>query len=361
MKVVFTQLQQQLGGALLPIFERFTSFLVNSVFPALQRLGDKVIPPIARALAVVGDFIVMKLVPIFRDRLIPFIQRLADLISTHVVPIVRDLFVKSFERLAQIFDIVATKIRENRDNIAIYFGAVRDLGRFILTTIGPILVKTLGFAFSVVAKAIGPALDAVFGFMGVLGKLGSFVVGIAESVVKTIVGMVNGVIDLINKAINLANKVPGVNIDPLGKVTLTMPSFGGAPTVPGRGSGDLQDGAAAGISSGAPSFSLPDMGIPALGGGSGGGGGSSGSSRGSGGGGGAPAIALPSLVGIGHTSIGPDNIAESLFDADGNLAASVVNITVNTVTADANLPTLIVESLQQYNLVNGPADFQIAI
>ena len=37
-----------------------------------------------------------------------------------------------------------------------------------------------------------------------------------------------------------------------------------------------------------------------------------------------------------------------------------VNITVNTVSADANLPNLIVEALQQYNLVSGPLDVQIA-
>jgi hypothetical protein len=37
-----------------------------------------------------------------------------------------------------------------------------------------------------------------------------------------------------------------------------------------------------------------------------------------------------------------------------------VNITVNTVTADANLPNLIVESLQRYNLISGPVDVQIA-
>lgn len=40
--------------------------------------------------------------------------------------------------------------------------------------------------------------------------------------------------------------------------------------------------------------------------------------------------------------------------------ASVVNITVNTVSADANLPNLIVDALQQYNLVSGPIDVAIA-
>ena len=40
--------------------------------------------------------------------------------------------------------------------------------------------------------------------------------------------------------------------------------------------------------------------------------------------------------------------------------ATPINITVNTVTADANLPNLIVESLQRYNLISGPLDVQIA-
>jgi hypothetical protein len=63
MKVVFSQLQEQLGGALLPIFERFTSFLVDSVFPTLRTLGDRFIPPIAAALGKVGDYISNVLVP----------------------------------------------------------------------------------------------------------------------------------------------------------------------------------------------------------------------------------------------------------------------------------------------------------
>jgi hypothetical protein len=93
---------------------------------------------------------------------------------------VRDLFMKSFEGLSRIFDIVLTKIRENADNIQQYGNYLRDLGRFIVNYVAPVLVKTLGFAFSVIAKAIGPALDAVFGFMGVLGRLGQFAVKIAE-------------------------------------------------------------------------------------------------------------------------------------------------------------------------------------
>ena len=364
MKVVFSQLQEQLGGALLPIFERFTSFLVDSVFPTLRTLGDRFIPPIAAALGKVGDYISNVLVPVFRDRLIPFIQRLGEIISTYVVPIVRDLFMKSFEGLSRIFDIVLTKIRENADNIQQYGNYLRDLGRFIVNYVAPVLVKTLGFAFSVIAKAIGPALDAVFGFMGVLGRLGQFAVKIAESVVGTIVGMVNGVIDLINKAIGLANKVPGISINPLGRVEFSMPSFGGAPTVPGATGGavpDRLDRISAG-GSGAPSFSLPDIGAPSLSTGGGGGGGG-GSSRAGGG----AAQGFGNLAASGLQNIGISSSGALIDFATGDLVndqrtlPDVVNITVNTVSADANLPTLIVDALQQYNLYNGPLDVQIAV
>jgi hypothetical protein len=362
MKVVFSQLQEQLGGALLPIFERFTSFLVDSVFPTLRTLGDRFIPPIAAALGKVGDYISNVLVPIFRDRLIPFIQRLGEIISTYVVPIVRDLFVKAFEGLSRIFDIVVEKIRENRDNIEKYGNALQDIGRFIVNYIAPVLVKTLGFAFSVVAKAIGPALDAFFGFMGVLGTLGSFVVKIASFVVDTIVGMVNGVIDLINKAIGLANKVKGVNITPLGRVEFSMPSFGGVPAVPGRGSGDLQDGADTGLRGGAPSFSLPDLAIPDIGGGSTGGGGGGSSRAGGGAAQGFGNLAASGLQNIGISSSGAlIDFATGELVNDQRTLPDVVNITVNTVSADANLPTLIVDALQQYNLYNGPLDVQIAV
>jgi hypothetical protein len=41
--------------------------------------------------------------------------------------------------------------------------------------------------------------------------------------------------------------------------------------------------------------------------------------------------------------------------------ASPVIINVNTVTADENLPTVIVDALQRYNLIYGPAEIDIAV
>jgi hypothetical protein len=177
--------------------------------------------------------------------------------------------------------------------------------------------------------------------------------------------MVNGVIDLINKAIGLANKVPGISINPLGRSRVLDAIVRRSAYRARRNSGDRQDGADTGISaggSGAPSFSLPDIGAPSLSTGGGGGGGG-GSSRAGGG----AAQGFGNLAASGLQNIGISSSGALIDFATGDLVndqrtlPDVVNITVNTVSADANLPTLIVDALQQYNLYNGPLDVQIAV
>ena len=111
-----------------------------------------------------------------------------------------------------------------------------------------------------------------------------------------------------------------------------------------------------------PAFNAPsvDIATPSLssGGGSSGGKGSGGSG-----------LSRAELDAINSAGGGP--FASSVFANErSNLsdfvsaresAAAPINITVNTVTADANLPNLIVESLQRYNLISGPVDVQIAV
>jgi len=56
------------------------------------------------------------------------------------------------------------------------------------------------------------------------------------------------------------------------------------------------------------------------------------------------------------------DLSESARLADAALMnPPEVNITVNTVTADENLPTVIVDALQRYNLIYGPAEIEIAV
>jgi hypothetical protein len=103
---------------------------------------------------------------------------------------------------------------------------------------------------------------------------------------------------------------------------------------------------------------MPIVTIPS-GGGSAGGGGSGGGGGGGGIGGGGDLVTIQN-AGVGAlTTFGMAERIAAMESSRGS-QSTPVNITVNTVTADANLPNLIVESLQRYNLISGPVDVQIA-
>lgn len=364
MRVAFSQVMERLGGAVLPIFERFTKFLLDDVFPALQRMGEKWLPIISEALGKVGDFITQKVVPVVQNVLLPAFSRLADFIVQRVVPIVMDLWKTVFRGLADIFDVVRKKIQDNQENISKLVDFMKNLASFITGTVAPILVKTLGGAFGIVKTLIGPVIDIVFDLMGGFATLGSFLVKVAQSVLGTVEGMVNGVIRIINGAIGLINRLPGINISPIGEVSFSLPSFT-APTAPtAAGTATHTPDRLDRISAGVPTIPsgtgviVPE--VPSGGGGGGGGG----SSRA---GGGARTVigSTAGFIAAGESAgmVGLGGIDFSNLDLaalESSMGANV-NITVNTVSADANLPNLIVDALQQYNLVSGPLDVQIAV
>jgi hypothetical protein len=226
---------------------------------------------------------------------------------------------------------------------------------FQTTSLG--MLKTVGLVIASLAVSIDSLLaDNAFAARGLMESVAKFanllVAGIEATFNSAIIG-----VNLLNQA---ANFLPGVEIAPIpllnfGRLSEDYGSVGaferGKPgAAPGAVIPDRLDRMSAAASM--PSFeapaAIPAPVIPSTGGGSGGGAGS--------------AILVP-IERTFSTNFGISD--EMLFGAtasDGQRQLpDTVNITVNTVTADANLPTLIVEALQQYNLVNGPADFQIAI
>jgi len=362
LKVFMSELVEQIGYYVLPVLSKIAEFIVKDVVPAFQRVIERYGPALADIFQKIADFIGEKVVPVMRDKLIPFIQTVAEFIGEKLVPVIRDVAIKVFDGLAKIFEVVSEKIEENRDKIAKVTDFFRTLASFIVEKVAPVLVTVLGKAFDIVAKAIGPVLDVIFTLMGAFADLGKFLLKVAGFVLDVIEGMVNGVIDGINLLIKALNLLPGIDIDPLGKVSFTMPSLGSAPSPskPSDGSSDTAEAARmAGLNPAGISLGGIDLGLGTTPSGDGGGGGKKA---------GVPAIdttgqitILPSTEVFGAGGGGGFGAAmgnEALLD--GLTGGASVNITVNTVTADANLPNLIVEALQTYNLVSGPVDVQIA-
>jgi hypothetical protein len=367
LKVFFSELVEQVGYYVLPVLSRIAQFIVEDVVPAFQKLVDKYGPALAAIFEKIAIFIGDKVVPVIRDRLLPFIQQVAEFIGEKLVPVIRDVAIKVFDGLRQIFEKVSDKIQENSGNIQKMRDFFSDLIKFVTTYVAPTLTKVLGVAFDVVGKAIGPVIDVVFTFMGALSSLGSFVLKIAGFLVGTFEKAVNGIIDVVNFAIRQANKLnPFSDIPEIGKVSISS-SFGAAPSAPsapGAAVPDRLDRMESGASS-MPSFTIPPVG----------GGTSTGGGGGGGGGGGAATspfdpsaydaknrfYTMPAELSSAYGAKSRFYEIPSALDAAYAPKQAVYNVTVNTVTADANLPNLVVEALQTYNLVSGPLDVQIAV
>jgi len=361
LKVFGSELVEQFGYYLLPVIEKFATFIMDELVPAFQTLVDKYGPAVASALQRIGDFVGEKVVPVIRDFLLPTLETLFSVFATKIVPVIRDVAVKVFEGLSRVFDIVRTKVQENSETIESLREFFVAIVSFVQKYVAPTLINVLGAAFTVVAKLVGPLIDVLFTLMGALADVGKFLLKIAGFVIRTFEGMVNGVIDGVNLAIRLLNKLPGVNIDEIGSVSFGGASFGTAPTAPTAAAPTAFAGSTIRMDGlevpNIPTVTIPGVETPPA----------AAESGGKGGGAAKPIpVDMTGFVGISpSTNIGGGGGGgfgaamgnEALLDG---LTGGVVNITVNTVTADANLPTLIVEALQTYNLQNGPVDVQIA-
>ncbi len=362
LKARLTDTLTEIGTAFLPIAVQAIGVLNDGLGPAVSFLTEKAIPKLKEVFGIVSAFIEDKVVPVLRDKLIPFIQTTAEFIGQKLVPIIRDVAIIVFEKLGDIFDTVSRKIEDNRDNIDKLVTFFSKLVGFISKDVAPVLIKVLGVAFDIVGKAIGPVIDVVFTLMGALASLGTFLLKIAGFVVNTFEGMVNAVIAGVNFAIRALNLLPGVQIDEITGVSFSGGALGTAPTAPSSGANTAPSAARFDPDFPSGSASMPTIVAPTVPG-------VTTPSGASGGGKGGTVRVLPvdmtgqiPIIGGEFSGGGGGGIGGNLAGNEAmlDIAGGVVNITVNTVSADANLPNLIVEALQTYNLVSGPLDVTIA-
>ncbi len=323
-KVAFSQVQESLGQALLPVFERFSNFLIDTVFPTLQRIGERAIPVIRDAISNTVDTIKRIAIPIFetfRDRI-------------HEVTVV---------------------VQNNEEAFRSMRNFLADFVVFVRDRVAPNFDKLLGGSLALVATRDIPKL--INGFLKVAGVVAEVARAITAMVNATIDAMeilVNGVLDGVNFMIRQLNRLPFVDIPEIADVDFN-PARSSTSTsrLPGfLGSVDRLPSPAM-VTPSIPGISLP--GETGGGGGGGGGGagravgGMSGISTATGG------LTLPTLEAYG--TLESARLADvALLDVQPS-----INITVNTVTTDADFPTKVVEALQTYNYIYGPAEIEVAI
>jgi hypothetical protein len=181
MKVGFTQVQERIGLALLPVLDKFTTFMLDKLFPA------------------------------FEEYVAPAVQRLVDLFSSDagglgnsfnkIIEVVKSFVLPIFTGIVKVFEKVGDAIKNNIDVFKDFFDIVKALA--------PIIGKTIGGALSVV------------------GDIAKVVINIIGTVLSAIKPLINTFIDGINLVIKGANILPGVNITPLRKLGDSAGSSGG--------------------------------------------------------------------------------------------------------------------------------------
>jgi phage-related protein len=328
LQIVLSEAVETIGSYVLPIVTELADFFLKDLVPIFQRIIDRVGPA-------VGDAF----------------RKIADIVRAVAIPVM--------DGLGTVFDKVREVIDRNSESINKIQKFFGDFIGFVRDRIAPIVMNVLGGAFKFIVENIFPRVfDGLIKFTGAMATVGSFVLKVIGAILGGFESMVNGIIDAVNFVIRQVNRLPdwmtGGNISEISGVSFSMPSLDTSATGSGfMGSPDRLEGAGASFNGG-----IPDLTIPETTGGGGGGGG-----RGGRGGLSIDPRALE-LGGLTLANLADYGNLESARLADLALldtAQAPINITVNTVTADENLPTVIVDALQRYNLIYGPAEIEIAV
>ena len=115
MKVAFSQLQESLGERLLPVFEKFATFFIDTLIPRMETLYNQAAPFVLEAFRRLSNFITNKAVPAFQAfveyiklEILPklqetfdILQNMASQITEKLAPAVKNTLVGAFDTLKE--------------------------------------------------------------------------------------------------------------------------------------------------------------------------------------------------------------------------------------------------------------------
>lgn len=231
MRVAFSQLQERVGLALLPVFNNLANFLIETLFPALERAYNTIIPAMANAWASISDTL-GPLIKDLRDFLAPIIERIIKFLkeNTEVVKVFLAVLAGA-ATLAMIAALVAA-IGAIFNPVTLIIGAIAALAagvayawnnfetfREVVTTVIN-AVKTYFEAWwatvSWIFENVLGGMDGIKRTIAVLraafelqfNVIKTVVMGIYDAIMM-IVNAVKSAIDGIGNLINKAKSIPG--------------------------------------------------------------------------------------------------------------------------------------------------------
>jgi hypothetical protein len=124
MKVAFSQLQESLGERLLPVFEKFATFFIDTLIPRMETLYNQAAPFVLEAFRRLSKFI--------KETAIPAFQSLVEYVKAEILP-----------RLQETFNIL------------------RDMAVQITEKLGPAIKNTLVGAFDSLKESMPGTIDVL--------------------------------------------------------------------------------------------------------------------------------------------------------------------------------------------------------
>lgn len=142
------------------------------------------------------------------------------------------------------FSLLPGLIVAFKDQIGTYFTAIWGFIVTVFTPVAGFFADIFGGAWNAIKNAFGAiggffqgiwnTITGIFGAIGVTigNAIGGAFKSVVNAVLDTVAGIVNTVVDLINGAVGLINKLPGVHIDTMPRLTLPRLAKGGLVTSP---------------------------------------------------------------------------------------------------------------------------------
>lgn len=201
MAVGFQQVKERVGIALLPVLERVSGFLIDTLFPAFERIGMTVASLIKRFSGEGG--------------LGETFKNVVSYVTTVFAPIL-DAFRSNFTKISQA-------IIKNKDDFEPLLDIMKTLALFVKNTLIPVFASGLGIAMKTVGTIIATTIDKI-----------SDVVGIISKAVRTAVNLATGAV---NTLIDLYNKIP--LLPDVNRISQASFSPSPVPSVPTPATGNL--------------------------------------------------------------------------------------------------------------------------
>jgi hypothetical protein len=165
MKVAFSQLQESLGQRLLPVFEKFATFFIDTLIPRMETLYNQAAPFVLEAFRKVSQFMTNTAIPAFRA--------FAEYVKINILPTVQSITTR-----------------------------LVDLGKTVNQIVGPTLKNVLVDAFKAVAIAapiILKVLDTILAALQGIANAAAFAIDMLNKInplkaVKSVGGFIGGAI-----------------------------------------------------------------------------------------------------------------------------------------------------------------------